>query len=150
VTATAQTTRRLTSAVHKSGLHLDGHHPRHPLGSGLFQQKSYKAREIFKKRKECGAYSHQIVLSLQSTKDADTTMDDFVLDARMEHIRAFTAILSAVKLSRKQHVHVTVSERGLTFVAVDDSKSLQAQVGLARALPGGVRLQLVTWTRPSA
>ena len=54
-------------------------------------------------------------------------MDDFVLDARMEHIRNFTAILSAVKLSRKQHVHVSVSERGLTFVAVDDSKSLQAQ-----------------------
>ena len=45
----------------------------------------------------------------------------------MEHIRNFTAILSAVKLSRKQHVHVSVSERGLTFVAVDDSKSLQAQ-----------------------
>lgn len=54
-------------------------------------------------------------------------MDYFVLDARMEHIRNFTSILSAVKLSRKQHVHVSVSERGLTFVAVDDSKSLQAQ-----------------------
>ena len=50
-----------------------------------------------------------------------------MLDARLEHIRNFTAILSAVKLSRKQHVHVSVSERGLTFVAVDDSKSLQAQ-----------------------
>jgi hypothetical protein len=54
-------------------------------------------------------------------------MEDFVLDARMEHIRNFTAILSAVKLSKKQHVRVSVSDRSLTFVAVDDSKSLQAQ-----------------------
>ena len=49
------------------------------------------------------------------------------MDARVEHIRNFTAILSVLKLSRKQHVHVTVSERGVTFVAVDASKSLQAQ-----------------------
>jgi len=54
-------------------------------------------------------------------------MDDFVLDARVEHIRNFLNVLSVVKLSKKQHVNVSVSERGVTFVAVDDSKSLQAQ-----------------------
>ena len=54
-------------------------------------------------------------------------MDDYVLDARVEHIRNFVHILSAVRLSKKQHVRVSVSERGLTFVSLDDSKSLQAQ-----------------------
>jgi len=56
-------------------------------------------------------------------------MDDYVLDARVEHIRNFTAILSATRLSKKQYVTVSVAERGLTFVAVDDSKSLQVGPG---------------------
>ena len=54
-------------------------------------------------------------------------MDDYVLDARVEHVRNFVHILTAVKLSRKQHARVSVGERGLTIVSLDDSKSLQAQ-----------------------
>ena len=35
-------------------------------------------------------------------------MDDYVLDARVEHVRNFVHILTAVKLSRKQHARVSV------------------------------------------
>ena len=52
-----------------------------------------------------------------------------------EHIRNFVHILSAVRLSKKQHVRVSVSERGLTFVSLDDLKSLQAQAIPRRGVP---------------
>ena len=53
--------------------------------------------------------------------------DEHALDAVVEHVRPFTHVLSALRLSKKQLVRVGVSDRGVTFVAVDDSKSLQAQ-----------------------
>lgn len=53
--------------------------------------------------------------------------DEYALDAVVEHVRPFMHVLSALRLSKKQLVRVGVSDRGVTFVAVDDSKSLQAQ-----------------------
>ena len=53
--------------------------------------------------------------------------DEYALNAVVEHVRPFTHVLSALRLSKKQLVRVGVSDRGVTFVAVDDSKSLQAQ-----------------------
>ena len=53
--------------------------------------------------------------------------DEYALNALVEHVRPFTHVLSALRLSKKQLVRVGVSDRGVTFVAVDDSKSLQAQ-----------------------
>ena len=53
--------------------------------------------------------------------------EEYALDAVVEHVRTFTHVLSALRLSKKQVVRVGVSDRGVTFVAVDDSKSLQAQ-----------------------
>ena len=53
--------------------------------------------------------------------------DEYALDAVVEHVRPFMHVLSALRLSKKQLVLVGVSDRGVTFVAVDDSKSLQAQ-----------------------
>ena len=55
-------------------------------------------------------------------------MDDWVLDARVDQIRSFVSVLGALKLSKRQLVHVSVAERGMTVVAQDPSKSLQAQV----------------------
>ena len=55
-------------------------------------------------------------------------MDDWVLDARVDQIRSFVSVLGALKLSKRQLVHVSVAERGVTVVAQDPSKSLQAQV----------------------
>jgi hypothetical protein len=55
-------------------------------------------------------------------------MDDWVLDARVDQIRAFVSVLGALKLSKRQLVQVSVAERGVTIVAQDLSKSLQAQV----------------------
>ena len=56
-----------------------------------------------------------------------TEHDGYMLDAKVEHIKNFAAILSTVRLAKRQHVRVSVTERGLTFVAVDESKTLQAQ-----------------------
>lgn len=56
------------------------------------------------------------------------SMDDWVLDARVDQIRAFVSVLGALKLSKRQLVQVSVAERGVTIVAQDLSKSLQAQV----------------------
>ena len=53
--------------------------------------------------------------------------DEYALDAELPHVRHFTHVLSALRLSKKQLVRVGVSDRGITFVAVDDSKSVQAQ-----------------------
>ena len=54
-------------------------------------------------------------------------MAEYALHAVVEHVRPFTNVLSSLRLSKKQLVRVGVSDRGVTFVAVDDSKSLQAQ-----------------------
>ena len=57
-----------------------------------------------------------------------SVMDDWVLDARVDQIRAFVSVLGALKLSKRQLVQVSVAERGVTIVSQDLSKSLQAQV----------------------
>ena len=57
-----------------------------------------------------------------------SVMDDWVLDASVDQIRAFVSVLGALKLSKRQLVQVSVAERGVTIVAQDLSKSLQAQV----------------------
>ena len=66
----------------------------------------------------------------QAAGDVQRTlsMDDWVLDARVDQIRAFVSVLGALKLSKRQLVQVSVAERGVTIVAQDLSKSLQAQV----------------------
>ena len=42
-------------------------------------------------------------------------MDDWVLDARVDQIRAFVSVLGALKLSKRQLVQVSVAERGVTL-----------------------------------
>ena len=50
----------------------------------------------------------------------------YALDARCAHVKSFVAVLSAVKLSKRQRAHVRADERGVTFTAHDASKTCVA------------------------
>ena len=43
-------------------------------------------------------------------------MDDWVLDARVDQIRAFVSVLGALKLSKRQLVQVSVAELSLIHI----------------------------------